>query len=228
MLYDAFICFPAVPLGWSWNVMNHEVDNICKYIIAFHPNNPRNTTQHQPSQDQNWGSQRRSWPKVTVSGNLVYRFTWVCSMSNDSLLCGDPCPFISVTLFVFKVRKPQSSLVFCTLVHLLLLQIIHLFGSLHQSYLNKVSRPGWTTPSRCFKTWRKNWSVQLQGWIGFLAARGPFWQFLVVATVSIWWSMISSGKIRECLCRDRFWQQVLWLGAPLGLLGAPGFLSDEC
>ena len=82
---------------------------------------------------------------------------------------------------------------------------------------------------------------------------GPFWQFLVFARLSIWLSMLSinsSGKIGkhvkdgfssrvsafQSLCRDRFWQQVLWsevrtldllggalglLGAALGLLGAP-------
>ena len=95
-------------------------------------------------------------------------------------------------------------------------------------------------------------STPLQGWIGSLAARGPFWQFLVIARLSIWLSINSSGKIRkhvkDCfsstvsafqnLRRDRFWQQVLWsevraldlgtssrpFGAAIGLLGAPAGL----
>ena len=85
------------------------------------------------------------------------------------------------------------------------------------------------------------------GWIGSLAARGPFWQFLVIARLTIWLSINSSGKIRKhvkncfqstvsasraCVVTgfcSKFRGQVRTLGllpAPLGLLGAPGFTSD--
>ena len=81
---------------------------------------------------------------------------------------------------------------------------------------------------------------------------GNFWLSHVIARLSIWLSINSSGKIRkhvkDCLsstisafqnlCRDRFWQQVLWsevraldlgtssrpFGAAIGLLGAPAGL----
>ena len=40
-------------------------------------------------------------------------------------------------------------------------------------------------------------STPLQGWIGSLAARGPFWQFLAITRLSIGLSINSSGKIRK-------------------------------
>ena len=62
-----------------------------------------------------------------------------------------------------------------------------------------------------------------------------------IARLSLGLSLISSGKIRKTcescfsstvsafqrLCRSRFWQQLLWSElCTLGLLGAPGFMSD--
>ena len=70
---------------------------------------------------------------------------------------------------------PQTSLVFalsrffCRFCSSLWIKV--LFNGRFQS------RPGWTTPSRCFKTLMRNWSAPLQGWIGTLAV-------LVIATLS--------------------------------------------
>ena len=71
---------------------------------------------------------------------------------------------------------------------------------------------------------------------------GNFWLSHVIARLSIWLSINSSGKIRkhvkdgfsstvspfQNLCRDRFWQQVLWSEvSALDLLGrAPGLLEQ--
>ena len=151
-------------------------------------------------------------------------------------------------LFVFKVRKefPSEQLGSCSLARLLLLQILFISLDLEIKTVFNVRFQGQAGPPQVHV------STPLQGWIGSLAARGPFWQFLVIARLSIWLSINSSGKIRkhvkDCfsstvsafqnLRRDRFWQQVLWsevraldlgtssrpFGAAIGLLGAPAGL----
>ena len=139
-------------------------------------------------------------------------------------------------LFVFKVQNefPSEQLGSCSVARFLLLQI--LFVSLHLEIKTEfnVRFQGQAGPPQV------NVSTLLQGWIGSLAARGPFWQFLVVARLSSSLSTNSSGKLRkhlkDCfsstasafqnLCRGRFWQQVLWsevsvvdlLGRGFGLL----------
>ena len=149
-------------------------------------------------------------------------------------------------LFVFKVRKefPSEQLGSCSLARLLLLQILFISLDLEIKTVFNVRFQGQAGPPQVHV------STPLQGWIGSLAARGPFWQFLAIARLSIWLSINSSGKIRkhvkECFSstvsafqnqrRDRFWQQVLWskcvllgtsprpFGAAIGLLGAPAGL----
>ena len=97
---------------------------------------------------------------------------------------------------------------------------VHFTGSLDQSYLLVGFK------ARLDHATGMDW----------VSARGPFSQFWVIATLSIWLSIISSGKIRkhvqdffsstvsafQSLCLDRFWQQVLWSEVrTLGFMGAP-------
>ena len=145
-------------------------------------------------------------------------------------------------LFVFKCGRnfPQNSLVLALLAPSASADSVRLFGSWDQTVFNVRLPP------------QVHVSTPLQGWIGSLAARGPSWQFLVIARLSVCLSINSSGKIRkhvkDCfsstvsafqnLRPDRFWLQVLWsevrtldlgassrpFGAAIGLLGAPAGL----
>jgi hypothetical protein len=95
--------------------------------------------------------------------------------------------------------SPQNSLVFALLHAFCFCRFCSRLWIVRQklSYDRvNISRPSWATRSRCFKTWR-NWSGPLQGWIGSLSARGPFWQFLVIARLSNWLSIIPSGEIMK-------------------------------
>ena len=86
-------------------------------------------------------------------------------------------------LFVFKVRKefPSEQLGSCSLARLLLLQILFVSLDLEIKtvyiyiYIFNVRFQGKAGPPQVHV------STPLQGWIGSLAARGPFWQFLVIA-----------------------------------------------
>ena len=106
-------------------------------------------------------------------------------VSSWSAVC---CP-----LLVFKVRKefPSEQLGSCSVVRLLLLQILFISLGLEIRTVFNFRFQGQAGPPQVHV------STPLQGWIGSLAARGPFWQFLVIARLSIWSSINSSGKIRK-------------------------------
>ena len=110
---------------------------------------------------------------------------------------------------------------------------VQLFGSVDQSYLMiglkflGQAGPRQVAVSRLDAELTR--TTPGMDWVS--GCPGPFWQLLVIARLSIWLSIISSGN-QDCfsstvsafqsLCRDRFWQQVLWSGVrTLVLLGAP-------
>ena len=148
-------------------------------------------------------------------------------------------------LFVLKVQKeiPSEQLGSCSLARLLLLQILFISLFLEIKAVFNVRFQGQAGPPQVHV------STPLHGWIGSLAARGPFWQFLLIARLSIWLSIIrlvkSRKHVKDCfsstvsafqnLRRDRFWQQIVvrsacsigLLGAPASLLGATWFTPDE-
>ena len=97
-------------------------------------------------------------------------------------------------LFVFKVRKefPAEQLGSCSLAHLLLLQILFISLDVEIKTVFNVRFQGQAGPPQAHV------ATPLQGWIGSLAARGPFWQFLVIARLSIWLSifrLVKSGNM---------------------------------
>ena len=186
-------------------------------------------------------------------------------MSNNGCRFGDPCPFIPTepTIGTFhgqqsaghclssKVRKEFSLRTAHCCAPSASADSVHLFGSFWIKVIFNGRFQGQAGPPQVdvSRHWRKIEVRHSRDGLGLWLPGAPFWQFLVIARLSIWLSINSSGKIRkhvkncfqstvsafQSLCRDRFWQQVLWsevrtlglLRAPLGLLGAPGFTSDE-
>ena len=142
---------------------------------------------------------------------------------------------------------PRNSLVFALLRAFCFCR----FGSFHlyRSKLYSMVQV-WTTPTRSFKTLTQNWSaIDTPGmdWFGSLAAQ-PVMAILVIASLSIRLSknlLVKSGNVwkivsqaQSLLSRAVSWQVLAAssvvrsaysrpLGAPLGLLRAPGFTSDE-
>ena len=117
-------------------------------------------------------------------------------------------------LFVFEVRKefPSEQLGSCSVAHLLLLQILFISLDLEiKTVFNVgVSRPKLDHPEYMFQRHsRDGSSLWLPG--------APFGKFWVIARISIWLSINSSGKIRkhvkDCFSStgSAFRQQVLWL-----------------
>ena len=102
---------------------------------------------------------------------------------------GASCSAVCWPLFVFKVRKefPSEQLGSCSLARLLLLQILFISLDLEIKTVFNVRFQRQAGPPQVHV------STPLQGWIGSLAAWGPFWQFLVITRLSI----NSSGKIRK-------------------------------
>ena len=96
---------------------------------------------------------------------------------------------ICCPLFVFKVRKefPSEQFGFCSVARLLLLQILFIPLDLEIKNIFNGRFQGQAGPPPVHV------STPLKGWIGFLAAWGPLWQFLVIARLSIWLYIISSG-----------------------------------